>query len=135
MKLLADEDFDFRVREQVVMVMSDKGSRIDVWSDICEHFEFIEEKLVYMDAPLEGFLRARTGELFAFRCAAIVAGCLWHWVLLPVEAVGCVKDVFEAARTLPPKEWVSIVEDRRDQPRLSAARLTGGVHEIPRSAF
>ena len=116
-------------------MMSNTSSRIDVWSDISDQFEFIEEQLVYVDAPLEGFLRGKTGDLFAFRCTPIILGCLWHWVLLPVRAVTSVKEVFEIARTNPPKKWVSIVEDRRGEPRLSAAELTGGVHEIPKIVF
>jgi hypothetical protein len=47
-------------------------SVVENWSDIMDHFEFLEERLVYVDAPLEGLLRATTGELFAFRCDSII---------------------------------------------------------------
>ena len=109
--------------------------RSEEWRDITDHFEFIEESLIYVDAPLEGLLRAKAGDLFAFRCSPIMRGCLWHWVLIPVEAAGPVKDVFENARTSPPTEWISIVEDRRDEPRLLAVWLAGDVHEIPKNVF
>lgn len=35
-------------------------------TDITEEFEFLEETVTYIDAPLDGFLRNRSGELFAF---------------------------------------------------------------------
>jgi hypothetical protein len=112
-------------------------SMIAVWNDISEHFDFIEDKLVYVDAPLQGLLRAKTGELFAFRCTAVVRGCLWHWVLLPVaSSEAIVDDTFERARQAPPERWVSIVEDRRGgESRVAAAELAGRKHEIPASAF
>jgi hypothetical protein len=108
-------------------------SRIDVYSDVSDQFEFIEEKLVYVDAPLEGIVRAKTGELFAFRCSPIVAGYLWHWVLLPVESTeAAIDETFAKARKSPPDRWISIVEDRRgDEPRIAVGRLDGGVHSIP----
>ena len=107
----------------------DKASPVEVWQDITDHFSFVNEHLVYTDAPWEGFLRSSaTGELFAFRTSEIIAGLLWHWSLLPVSSVEeTVGQVFSAAQTDPPQKWISIVEDRRGtEPQLSAARLTGG---------
>jgi len=108
-------------------------TKIDVYSDVSEQFEFIEEKLVYVDAPLEGIVRAKTGGLFAFRCSPIVTGYLWHWVLLPVEsAEASIDETFAKVKEAPPDRWISIVEDRRgDQPRVAVGRLDGGVHPIP----
>jgi hypothetical protein len=117
--------------------MGTQGARIDVWRDISEQFSFLDEQLVYVDAPLEGFLRSsKTGDLFAFRCSGIIGSWLWHWVLLPVSSIEpTVKEVFASARTTPPKRWLSIVEDRRgEEPQLYAAWLTGDVHELPRNA-
>lgn len=109
------------------------GVRTETWNDVTDHFEFVEDKLVYVDAPLEGILRSKTGELFAFRCAPIVLGCLWHWVLLRVNSVeDSVADAFERAGKVSPEGWVSIVEDRRgDHPHLFVAWLTRGIHKIP----
>jgi len=111
------------------------SSRMQVWKDILDEFEFLEEQLVYVDAPIEGFLRAlKTGELFAFRCTQIVPGCLWHWVLLPASPSHVtVEAVFSAVRVAWPKEWISIVEDRRgEEPQLVVAWMRGD--ERPRES-
>lgn len=108
--------------------------KVEVWNEVSDYFELVEDRLVYVDAPLEGLLRAKDGELFAFRCAPIVRGCLWHWVLLPARSIeDSVSDVFDRARKNgPPTRWVSIVEDRRGpQPRVSAAWLDGSSHAVP----
>jgi hypothetical protein len=109
-------------------------TRIETFHEVSEYFELVDTKLVYVDAPLEGLVRTRAGELFAFRCAAVVPGCLWHWVLLPAHSVeDSVEDVFERARSVPPAQWVSIVEDRRGpQPCVSAAWLDSSSHPVPR---
>ena len=115
--------------------MGSQAARIEVWRDISDEFSFLDQQLVYVDAPLEGFLRSsKTGDLFAFRCSGIIRNWLWHWVLLPISSTETtVKEVFASARTTPPERWLSIVEDRRgEEPRLHAAWLTGGVHEVPR---
>jgi len=103
------------------------------YANILERFEFIDETLVYVDAPLEGVVRDKTGGLFAFRCSAIVHGYLWHWVLLPVaSSAASIEDTFEAARAAPPEAWISVVEDRRaGQPRVTVVLLDGRVHPIP----
>jgi hypothetical protein len=87
-----------------------------------DHFEFVEERLVYVDAPLEGLLRAKTGELFAFRCDSIIDHTLWHWTIVPAESLEtAVADAFLAAQKNPAR-WLSIVEDRRgEQERILAA--------------
>ena len=112
------------------------GLRIDVCGDISDQFEFLKEQLIYVDAPLEGFVRAKnSGDPFAFRCVPAVRGCLWHWVLVPVHSTKeSVARTFEKARTAPPHQWISILEDRRgDEPQLGAVWLTGSEYEIPNS--
>lgn len=105
-------------------------------SDVTELFEVLEERLVYVDAPVEGFLRSKSGELYAFRCGSIIDGCLWHWVLLPVPALGSsVEAEFDRAGRQPPDRWVSIVEDRRgvsETARVTIVELDGTAHPIPR---
>lgn len=103
------------------------------WTDITEAFTFVEETLVYVDAPLEGHLRSREGEVFAFRCSSIVTGKLWHWILLPVRsAAEPVEDVFAHAHREPPARWISIVEDRRSTKPQVMAVLMSGSDAIPR---
>lgn len=107
-------------------------SNIVVCSDVSEQFEFVEERLVYVDAPVEGVLRSKDGEFFVFRCRSIIDGYLWHWVLLPVDSPDApVDETFTAARSTPPGRWVSIVEDRRGAPRVAIGQLAGTVHPIP----
>lgn len=105
-----------------------ESERLEEWGDISEKFVFVDEHLVYVDSPLEGYLRdKRTGEIFAFRCTEIVPERVWHWVLLPAVSAGLmVEAVFSAARATPPHEWISVIEDRRGpKARLSAALLSG----------
>ncbi len=105
---------------------------IVVCSDVSEQFEFDEDRLVYVDAPLEGIVRSRKGESFAFRCRSIIDGYLWHWVLIPAASVDATTDqVFAAAKSSPPKHWISIVEDRRGPPRVAIGRMDGLIHPIP----
>jgi hypothetical protein len=113
--------------------MSLSRAQIYLWDDVSDEFELLEDQLVYHDAPLEGFLRARAGELFAFRTQTIIDGHLWHWVLLPVASVEApISRTFAAARQTPPDLWISIVEDRRgDEARVVIARLRGGIHHLP----
>lgn len=108
----------------------------EIWNDITDRFDFVEETLVYVDAPLEGHLRAKSGELFAFRCASIVDGALWHWVLIPVGSLGVTAaDAFASARQHPTARWLSIVEDRRSEPSHLAAVWMEEPHRIPSSAI
>jgi hypothetical protein len=114
------------------------GTKIEVWADISEQFSFLEEQLVYVDAPLEGFVRSfKTGELFVFRSTPIVAELVWHWVLLPIASTDVtVKSAFDAARAMPPEHWLSVIEDRRgEEPRLYAASLASSVHRLPKSVM
>jgi len=105
----------------------------EVWNDITDRFDFVEQTLVYVDAPLEGHLRAKSGELFAFRCTSIVDGALWHWVLMPVDSIEVTAaDACARARQDPALSWLSIVEDRRSEPRRLAAVWMTGQHRIPR---
>jgi hypothetical protein len=103
-------------------------------ADVTDHFEFIDETLVHVDAPLEGVVRAKSGELYAFRVVTLVDGCLWHWILLPVDSAAAdVRSTFDAARTAVPDRWLSIIEDRRGPAsRVSIAAMSGDVHRIPR---
>jgi hypothetical protein len=106
-------------------------SRTNTWRDITDEFEFVDDYLVYVDTPFEGFLEARHGELFAFRCSTIIGDRLIHWVLLPVASTDIsVGEVFAAAKDESPEEWISVVEDRRtDEPTLYAARLGRSAYE------
>ncbi len=102
----------------------------EIWRDISAAFAILDEHLVYIDAPIEGFLRAlSTGELFAFRCNELVKGALWFWTLLPVASTkGTVQEVFSLACSTPAPRWLSIVEDRRGaENRLSPAWLSGAI--------
>jgi hypothetical protein len=103
------------------------------WHDITEQFEFLEERLVYVDAPLEGLVRRKGGGNFAFRCQAVIPGRLWHWVLVPVDSLETSVEVaFQRAVEDPPPEWCSVVEDRRElEPRLDAVWLTGKECPVP----
>lgn len=106
-----------------------ESSRVEVWRDITDHFSFLDEGLVYADAPYEGFLRSSaTGELYAFRTVEILADVLWHWSLIPVSSIETtVEQVFASAQSDPPRKWMSIVEDRRGtEPQLYAAWLSSG---------
>lgn len=100
-------------------------SVVENWSEITDHFQFVEERLVYVDAPLEGLLRAKTGELFAFRVVMIIDHTLWHWVIVPVDSLETeVADAFLAAQKKPSR-WLSVVEDQRgDEQRITAAWMT-----------
>lgn len=97
------------------------------WTDISDHFDFVElDKLVYIDFPLEGFLRDKSGDLFAFQCTAIIPHRLWHWTLVPTSSTEqSVDHIFQTAKAVCPVRWISIVEDRRDDPpRLDARWIT-----------
>jgi len=106
---------------------------MEILTDVSEQFEFVDDTLVYVDAPIEGVVRSKTGELFAFRCSTIVTGILWHWVLVPVASSEVsIAATFDEARKAAPPEWISIVEDRRgDSARVAMCRLVGGVHRVP----
>ena len=108
-------------------------AQLEVLQDITQAFSFVDQSLVYMDAPWEGFLRSTTnGDLFAFRVSEIVTDTLWHWTLLPVPTLErTVDEVFTSARAEPPKPWLSIVEDRRGaEPRLSATWLSSSLKSV-----
>jgi hypothetical protein len=109
------------------VVKMEKALQIETWRNITDHFSFVEDQLDYADAPLEGFLRSIGGDLYAFRVSGIIEDLLWHWLVLPVPSLGhSVDQIFLAAETDPPKNWLSIVENLRgSEPRLYAAWLTG----------
>jgi hypothetical protein len=81
-------------------------------SDILENYEFEEETLIYVDAPLAGWMRDRiTGVRYAFECINIVEGLLWHWSLVPDNGDGT--SYFDSKKIEQYRVWLSIVEDRR----------------------
>lgn len=106
---------------------------MEKWNDITDGFELLAGTLVYLDQPIEGHARARSGPrsgaLFAFRCEAIVDGCLWHWVLVPIasESVS-VGEAFADQAHYP--TWISILEDRRGpRPLFLMEAMAGPRHE------
>lgn len=89
---------------------------VETLADITDRFRFVEESLVYIDAPVEGFLvHIANGTRYAFRSREIVARSVWHWVLVPLgEGQVSVNDAFASATTGVPFNWLSIIEDRRE---------------------
>lgn len=99
------------------------------FGDMSEVFRFLEKDLVYVDAPISGFVQAALdGSVFAFQCVTIIDDRLWHWTLLPVADLSETCDsVFSKAIRSPPATWLSVVEDRRtSEPRLSAVWIHDG---------
>lgn len=88
------------------------------FTDITDRFEILEDHLMYVDAPLEGLLRARdSGSLFAFSSTQLDRAPIWHWIVLPTHASElAVGTQIEAALTGSTSTWISIVEDRRNKP-------------------
>ena len=97
-------------------------------ADITERFRFEDDSLVYVDAPLEGFIvDVEDGSRYAFRCLEIVHGAALHWVLLPVpdDKRSSVSEIFDEAKIAPPQSWLSVLEDRRtDTPKLTLVRIS-----------
>ena len=95
-------------------------------TDITEEFEFLEETVTYIDAPLDGFVRNRSGELFAFQRVTVVADAIWHWALVPARSDTLrVADVFRVAREAKSVDWISGLEDARFEPtKLTLAGST-----------
>ena len=85
-------------------------------ADITERFRFVEESLVYVDGPIEGFVvHLESGVRYAFRTREMVANQLCCWILLPVaEGPMTVDEVFASARANPPAQWLRGIEDRRE---------------------
>jgi hypothetical protein len=81
--------------------------------DILDHYDFEEDTLVYVDAPLAGWMRDKTtGVRYSFECMSIVDGLLWHWALVPDSGDG--KSHFDHGKADGHNTWRSIVEERRD---------------------
>src|SRR6187401_2387896 len=100
---------------------------MEPWTDISDGFVVLENELVFVNEPLEGFLRSKdSGALFAFRSIEIVPELLWHWFLIPTTSTAdSVTHTFTAAGSTPPARWMSIIEDRRrGQPKLSLEWIT-----------
>lgn len=88
------------------------------FSDITDMYEFVEERLVYVDGPVEGILRSRSdGSLFACRCQELLGGLVFHWALVPVDSpsveVSEAFKVLESVGGVDSTLWISILEDRR----------------------
>jgi hypothetical protein len=61
----------------------------DQWwvGDISDRYSFVEERLIYYDAPLAGYLLCRECECaFVFQCQQQGHERAWLWRLVPVPA-------------------------------------------------
>ena len=92
----------------------------EMFADLSEQFEFLDEGLEYYDGPISGFLRSKTdSRLYAFDCSVIVQACLFHWCLVPVDRVrGVAAEVVRRMLHAGETQWLSIVEDRRSEPAV-----------------
>jgi hypothetical protein len=104
--------------------------------DSLDFFDFIDETIIYVDAPLEGFVRSKNGVLYAFRVFEIIPAYLWHWVLVPAQSTSePVSSAFFRAPG-PDDKWLSILEDRRgEMPRITVAEFLRGRTPLPRTAL
>ena len=102
-------------------------------SDILQKFSFLEEHLVFVDEPLEGFLRSiDSQELFAFRITIVIPDLLWHWILIPVSSSELtIDEIFANAKNVTPERWISIVEDRRCEESHLSMKWLGRSHRLP----
>lgn len=101
------------------------------WRDITQCFEFLEDKLVYVDAPLEGFLRSARGDVFAFRCRELASEDAWEWVLVLTQGTAStVAEIFRVAKKHAPTTWLTIRESRAPKQCLSASMRTS-VDSLP----
>ena len=111
--------------------------QVETWADVTQAFELLDEELVYVDQPLQGYLRSREdGRLFAFRADIVVPDLVWHWTLIPKAAEACsVDECFSLAQRRPPAVWISVLEDRRSgPPLLRAVWLDGSRRAMPTRA-
>ncbi len=96
-------------------------------SDFLADYEFDEERLVYVDAPLQGWLKHRTTqEWFAFDVEVLIPHRLWHWRCVPFDrqAEDPVPEV-EAVFAGHSGAWLSVLEDARgDSPRWHGTPAT-----------
>lgn len=115
--------------------MTTNSAKVNVINSIEDRFEVLEAGLVYVDAPLEGFVRERgTARLYAFRVTVMVEDRVWHWVLVPAEGErSTVSETFTVATQSGSVRWTSIIEDRRGIPSMvSMVTFDEGV-ALPRS--
>lgn len=89
-----------------------------------DDFVFEEQSLVYDNGPLMGFLRRNDGARFAFFCDTVIDGKLYHWSLIPAQTGDDPMQVARHALTGQPALWISVIEDRREEPRYSAVVMT-----------
>lgn len=66
----------------------------DPWGgDISDRYSFVEDRLIYNDATLGGYLACREcGSFFFFQCRQQGERRAWLWQLLPVAAIGSEQD-------------------------------------------
>jgi hypothetical protein len=77
------------------------------FTDLAEEFEFDEPSVDYIDAPLSGWLRAKSSDQsFAFDCQIVVPGLVWHWTLVPVEERGDVTQALSDAAARSSGYWI-----------------------------
>lgn len=104
--------------------------------DVSEFLDFVDETISYVDAPLEGIGRTKTGVLYAFRVLEIVPGCLWHWVLVPAQSTSEPVSSAFCRSPGPEDKWLSILEDRRgEKPRITVAEFSRARMPLPRTAL
>lgn len=107
----------------------DPGTAIE-WGSVSDAFDVLDKHLIYVDAPLEGFVTSHvTGQIFAFRCIELLPDMVWHWVLVPVVDNDLAAEAaLESARSSPPCQWLSVLEDRRTgRSKAVAICLDGGL--------
>jgi hypothetical protein len=98
-------------------------------------FDTLDAGLVYVDGPLEGFVRERaTARLYAFRVTPIIEDRLWHWTLLPANSeADVISKIFLEATARRPSHWISLLEDRRGKPAsVTLVVFTTSVPVLPK---
>jgi hypothetical protein len=98
-------------------------SSVETWADITDAFELLDEELVYVDGPIEGYARhQKTGRLYAFRCFEVLRDLVRHWILVPVASTeGSPAAALDASRDQHISGWYSVIEDLRSgTPSLTA---------------
>ncbi len=97
-----------------------------------DEVDLIEETVTWVDGPMEGFAKGRRGEYYAFRRCPVIAGVLFHWVLIPVESTAIdVSAVFRATRAQPPPSWISVIEDARTDTHATYEATLGSKVPVP----
>lgn len=102
-------------------------SIVETWADITDAFELLDEELVYVDGPIEGYARHReTGRIYAFRCSEVLQDLVRHWILVPVASTeGSPAAALAASRGQHISGWYSVIEDLRSGTPSLAAFVLG----------